>query len=344
MAGIDNVQGGSNPLQTFKSAALDAPAPAASENATPQGTGSLGDTNRTMGGRSVLQAAAASDGGVSAYIGADLTVQDRTPHNGGSSVTPVSTGGSQDRDIVSTYSAADLGKDRQNNWLSPVIEPVKDFVSTIVRLSLGEDKSFSSWGDPHEKTGDGLQLDNQLTGRFVAFKSDEGDLELQKDQGPDQSGRWPGMTLNHAAAMKVGQNRISYDLAQPDSLLVNGKRVPWQEGSTTMGDGTVVAITGNKLSVFSTRGDAITVERLGNNSYLNLGGKISGQRPRGSVQGSLGNFDGDGKANNDLVSRGGTVVPAETGKGRNSWEQIVYTPQIENFLLSWLLKPGESLF
>lgn len=346
MGGLDNVQAGSIPMTPYKAAALDAPAapPPGAPATAPQGTGALADANKTQGGRAVLKAAAA-DTDVVAYIGADLTFQDKTPHNGGSSITPVATGTSQPQDIVTTYAADDMTKGLQNtSWYSPLIEPIQNFVSTIVRLGLGEDKTFSSWGDPHEKTGDGLQLDNQLTGRFVAFKSDEGDLELQKDQGPDKSGRWPGMTLNHAVGMKVGENRISYDLAQPNSLLVNGQRLPWQDGSTTLKDGTVVQIKGQDLSVFSPRGDVITVKRMAEDSYLNLEGKISGMRPRSSVQGSLGNFDGDGNGNNDLVSRDGAAVAVEAGKGRNSWEQIVYTPQVDAFLRSWLLKPGESLF
>ncbi len=346
MGGINNVQAGNIPMNNYQAAALDAPAPATPGAAAPQGTGALADANQTKGGQSVLKAAAVSENDVSAYIGADLTFQDKTPRNGGSSVTTGGFGGgSQAQDLVSAYAAADLTKgQQQTNWVAAAIEPLQAFVGGIVRDLIGQDKTFSSWGDPHEKTGDGLQLDNQLTGRFVAFKSDEGDLELQKDQGPDQSGRWPGMTLNHAVAMKVGQNRISFDLAQPDSLTVNGQRVPWKDGATTMPDGTVLQIEGKNLSVFSTRGDVVTIKREGSDSYLNIEGKISGMRPRGSVQGSLGNFDGDGNANNDLVARGGAAVPVEAGKGRNSWEQIVYTPQIDAFLKSWLLKPGESLF
>lgn len=342
MGGINHVPSGNIPMPAFQASALDAPA-AAPGPVKPQGTGALSDANQTQGGQAVLKAAAASETDVTAFIGADLTFQDKTPKNGGSSVTPASTGGKAD-EVVSSYQADDMSKHQTTSWFTPVTEPLKEFVSSIARVMLGEDKSFTSWGDPHEKTGDGLQLDNQLTGRFVAFKSDEGDLELQKDQGPDKSGRWPGMTLNHAVAMKVGQTKINYDLANPDSLVVNGQRVPWKGGSSAMPDGSVLTIAGNKLSVYSPRGDVLTVERMAANSYLNLSGKISGSRPAGSVQGSLGNFDGDSKANNDLVNRDGTVVAAESGKGRNSWEQIVYTPAVDAFLRSWLLKPGESLF
>lgn len=340
MGGIDNVQAGSIPVSSFKAAALDAPTPEAP--AKPQGTGALSDANQTRGGQAVLKAAA-SERDVVAYLGADLSFQDRTPRNGGSSVTPMATV-PEARDTLTAYTADAMNQNQPTSWYTPVTEPLKEFVATLARIMLGEDKAFRSWGDPHEQTGDGLQLDNQLTGRFVAFKSDEGDLELQKDQGPDRSGRWPGMTLNHAVAMKVGTNRIGYDLASPDSLLVNGVRVPWKDGSSPLPDGSVVTLAGHKLSVYSPRGDVLTVERMAENSYLNLSGKISGSRPAGSVQGSLGNFDGDGNATNDLVTRSGTSVPVQTAAGRNSWEQIAYTPQIDAFLRSWLLKPGESLF
>jgi len=109
-------------------------------------------------------------------------------------------------------------------------------------------------------------------------------------------------------------------------------------------DGTVVQMAGKKLSVFSPRGDVINIDSLSEDSYLNIDGKISGQRPAASVQGSLGNFDGDNNANNDLVSRDGTTVAVQAGKGITSWEQIVHTPAVDAFLKSWLVKPGESLF
>ncbi|HEY9854945.1 MAG TPA: hypothetical protein V6D05_04345, partial [Stenomitos sp.] len=80
MGGIDNIQAGNIPMNAYKASALDAPGSAANAPVTAQGTGAVGDANQTRGGQAVLKAAAADDGGVTAYIGADLTFQDKTPN------------------------------------------------------------------------------------------------------------------------------------------------------------------------------------------------------------------------------------------------------------------------
>jgi hypothetical protein len=358
MGGINNVGGGG--LTAYQGASLDTGSNTQSSPGFKAGTGSLGDTNQAKGGSQVLQNAASTnaDGSLKTYSGIDLGFQDHTPDKPGSSVRPTggaievyttgddlgkgsgaSAGGSKgsaggsssEANADGTLKAYNVGNDLSKGFVNltkegnGLLSPLQNFVSNIVRLNIGKDKGFSSWGDPHEVTGDGLKFDNQLTGRFIAFKSDEGDLEVQKDQSPDPTGRWPGMTLNHAIGMKVGENRINYDVLK-NSFQINGQTLPFKDMSTTLKDGTTVTISGNKLSVTSPRGDVINVTKQ--DAYLDLSGTISGFRPTDSVQGSLGDFHTGDDQSKDLVTRDGRTVGVA---------------QIADFLNGWRVKPGESL-
>lgn len=291
------------------------------------------DANQTRGGLNKLQEAAGITDGVTVHQSVDLYFQDRTPTNQGSTVQP---------GPMEVYQAgADLTKSLEVTKDSDsLLKPIENFVSNVVRGLLGKDASFGSWGDPHEISGDGLKFDNQLTGRFVAFKSDEGDLELQKDQGPDQSGRWPGATLNHAVALKVAGDLVAYDVLK-NSLTINGAEVPFKDGKLTLRGGATVDIKGSTLSVTSPRGDQIDIVKK--DAYIDLSGKISGSRPKGSVSGSLGSFDADGQQDNDLVGRDGKTV-AVTVNPNAGWNQVVQDAAFKAFLDGWKVRTSESLF
>lgn len=186
--------------------------------------------------------------------------------------------------------------------------------------------TFESWGDPHEVTGDGLKFDNYKIGTFVAFRSVEGDLELQKRQAR-LNDKETGI-FNVEASLTVGANRISYE-AGSNTLLINGQRKAVTPGETyTLADGTRVAIGVAKnrkgetqegqpsLTIHSPKGDRITLQDQGN--YLNFEGEISNRRASGSVFGSLGTFDSDNNKDNDMRLPDGTV-----------------TADVEAFLESW---------
>jgi hypothetical protein len=191
--------------------------------------------------------------------------------------------------------------------------------------------TFKSWGDPHEVSGDGLKFDNYKTGTFLAFRSTEGDLELQKRQ-ERLNDKETGI-FNVAAGLKVGANQIAYE-AGSNALTINGQRRAIKPGdSFTLPDGTRLSIgynpgkTGEKdeskpsITVTSPRGDRITMLDQGN--YMDFEGEISSQRASGSVFGSLGTFDADSNQHNDMRMPDGQV-----------------TKDVDAFLEAWRLRQG----
>ncbi len=191
--------------------------------------------------------------------------------------------------------------------------------------------TFKSWGDPHEVTGDGLKFDNYKTGTFLAFRSTEGDLELQKRQerlNDKQTGIY-----NVAAGLKVGANQITYE-AGTNVLTIDGQRRAIKPGdSFTLPDGTRLSIgynlgkTGEKdeskpsITVTSPKGDRITL--LDQGDFMDFEGEISSRRASGSVFGSLGTFDADASQHNDMRMPDGQV-----------------TKDVDVFLEAWRLRQG----
>ena len=215
-----------------------------------------------------------------------------------------------------------------SNDLWPELEPdvpVRDENKAI------DGGSFESWGDPHEVSGDGLKFDNYKIGTFVAFRSESGDLELQKRQAR-LNDKETGI-FNVEAGLKVGANRISYDAAS-DTLTINGKKQAVKPGTQyTLADGTRVKIgvakdhkgemlKGNAaIQIDSPMGDRITIHDQG--KYLNFAGSISEKRPDASVYGSLGTFDADTDKNNDMRLPSGQV-----------------TQDVDRFLEAWRVRQG----
>jgi hypothetical protein len=186
-------------------------------------------------------------------------------------------------------------------------------------------------GDPHETTGDGGKFDNMKEGNFLKAKSASGDFELQTVQGKDKSGRWPNATVNHAAAVKAGKDTVAYN-GLTQTLTINGKPKTLAEGENfKLPDGGSVAKTKEGLSITSPAGDR--VEILQRDNYIDVSGEIGPNRKDGEVRGSLGNFDADKDAANDLLGRDGKVVGPPKDKAA-----------VDKFIEDWRTKPGENLF
>ncbi|MEB3329935.1 MAG: hypothetical protein VKQ33_11945 [Candidatus Sericytochromatia bacterium] len=194
-----------------------------------------------------------------------------------------------------------------------------------------EGKRFSSVGDPHETTGDGGKFDNMKEGNFVKARSASGDFELQTVQGKDKSGRWPNATVNHAAAVKSGNDTVAYN-GLDKTLTVNGEKKELKDGETlNLPDGGKVTKTPEGLQIVSKAGDTVNIKQQDN--YIDVSGEIGPDRKDGEVRGSLGNFDADKDASNDLVGRDGTVM----GDPKDA-------AAVDKFIEEWRAKPEENLF
>jgi Ca2+-binding EF-hand superfamily protein len=192
-------------------------------------------------------------------------------------------------------------------------------------------RTFKSWGDPHEVTGDGGKFDNMKEGSFVKARSATGDFELQTVQGKDKSGRWPGATVNHAAAVKAGKDTVAYN-GLTKTLTINGQPKALKDGETfKLPDGGSVTKTKDGVTITSPKGDKVNVHQKDN--YIDVSGEIGPNRKDGEVRGSLGNFDADKDANNDLVGRDGKVVGSPKDKAA-----------VDKFIEQWRTKPEENLF
>lgn len=196
---------------------------------------------------------------------------------------------------------------------------------------LTKDNTFQYVGDPHATSGDGQHFNNELTGTFTLIKSQDDSFDVETQQGPDKSGRWPGATLNHTVAVKSGSDVIKYDINNPNSITINGKTVPLADAN--LNDGTLVHINGGDIDITTPKGDSVTLTRQ--DGYIDIKGSISSSRAINTVAGALGVFDGgDGDPNGigELVGRDGTVANV------NDQASLV---AFEN---SWRTTAGENLF
>ncbi len=193
--------------------------------------------------------------------------------------------------------------------------------------------SFSSVGDPHETSGDGLRYDNQRSGFFVGLQSDGVEYEgpwrlmLQKEhRRADELGLpWGSFTVNVAAALQVGPAWVRYR-ADGDALEVDGQRVLLPQGATRpLAGGGTLSRASNVLTVTSPVGDTVSFTDQGR--YLDIHGNLSFLRGSQRVKGSLGCFDADQMRANDMCLRDGTL-----------------TLNTERFLDAWTVARGESLF
>lgn len=147
-------------------------------------------------------------------------------------------------------------------------------------------------GDPHLLTFDGLRYDFQAAGEFVASRSKTNEFEMQVRQQPWDTSRT--VSINTAAAFRVGKDRVELRAGQALALLVNGKTASLENttlpggGSIALNQG-VVVLTWPDTSVAYIR----SVGAYGIAVSIQLSNSTAG-----SLVGLLG--DADGSADNDL--------------------------------------------
>ncbi|HBN09838.1 MAG TPA: hypothetical protein DD435_14705 [Cyanobacteria bacterium UBA8530] len=204
-------------------------------------------------------------------------------------------------------------------------EPAPEKSAWEVGTKAIQGLAFSSVGDPHETTGDGLRFDNMKRGEFVKLQSVSGDFVLQTRQEPWVKNKF--VTVNTAAALKMGKDTVTYD-GKTNAITVNGKVQEIKKGSQfKLPDGGLVKrLSNGSLEITSPKGDSVRIDNGG--SYINVTGTLSSQRKDGEVRGSLGSFDNDTSSANDTLGRSGNEI----------------IKNLNVFIEEWRVQPSERLF
>ena len=195
------------------------------------------------------------------------------------------------------------------------------------------------WGDVHMRTFDGIAYDMQQDGEFVFIESKSDGWQVQTRQEP--YGNSTKVSVNTAFATTMdgytlvfnlhnpGDQRISVDgapltLASGQSQLLNTSQIERQ------GNNYILTWAGPDGTLHTADDDVVTAVDGG--AYINLYAKPADYRA-GSVQGFMGNADGD--SGNDFTLRDGTLLSV----GAPTVEQINTV-----WADSWRVSQGESLF
>ena len=160
-------------------------------------------------------------------------------------------------------------------------------------------------GDVHLKTFDGLFYDFQAAGEFVLAKSTApGDsFQVQIRLQPWHNSATVSVMTEVAAA--VGNNRVTFDLTRNNMVWVNGAAVSLHDGQRyELGAGVLEQLSGSSWEIIWDSGEKLTVSNAG--SYLNVSTQLAKNAAPGSVEGLLGNNNGDPAK--DLVLPNGTVL------------------------------------
>lgn len=210
-------------------------------------------------------------------------------------------------------------------------------------------RGFKLVGDPHATAGDGKKFDDELVGTITQLKSASGDFELQTTQEHPPGHK--DVTVNTAAAVKTGDNVVSYDITR-HQLVINQKPVTLKPGASQdlPGGGSVrMDAKGKTLTITSAKGDVVNVHIAKTRKgvpLLNIDGSLAASRLDGEVRGALGNFHcADTDSNLDFVGRDGKTYDAKYGTGPD-WSAAAGTKYdkaaVAAFEKTWLV-PGKSL-
>lgn len=185
-----------------------------------------------------------------------------------------------------------------------------------------------SWGDVHIRTIDGLAYDFQQVGDFVLAQSNSGDVVVQARQEWHPNN--PRVSLNTAAAMNVGGDKLEFYVQPTRSFYINDvlTDLPTSDHHLPNG-GSIRPTNGNDFTIiWPGNNTAARVNMHQNNTYMNIGVKKLGGTQ--TYEGICGNYDGN--AQNDMQERNGAVIA-----------QPFTQAQLTSFGTSWLVPAGELL-
>jgi hypothetical protein len=224
----------------------------------------------------------------------------------------------------------------------------EDAASSQADLTGASGLTFSSTGDPHERTGDGFAFENQKKGTFTAIKSYSAivkdgspqELMLLKKQEPCAV----GVTCNTRAAIYVAGTKIK--LFADGTLFINGTSTRI-DPSTTLAlrkpDGTLSGAVLRRtdpsagtmvLTVRSPVGDVITLSDYYGVGYMDISGSISSARSTERVRGSLGCFDVGSSQADDLCKRFTRSLDEIKVNGAETFYPLT-SAGVDDFLEAW---------
>lgn len=184
-------------------------------------------------------------------------------------------------------------------------------------------------GDVHIRTGDGLTYDFQATGDYVLLRTLDDSVVIQSRQVADAKN--PRVSINRAAAIKVGPDKVEVYSDPSHTVYVNGAVVTMPTVMMALPGGgsiTPVQAKGTSGMIVHFPGSEFKARVLW---YSNGSMDVERNFKLGNIkhEGLLGSNDGDPA--NDLQIRSGASVPK--------------TPEnIAKVGESWRVKAAESLF
>ena len=150
----------------------------------------------------------------------------------------------------------------------PVVNTFRNFCNNA------PDASAADLGDPHLTTVNGINYDFQSAGEFTSLRNADAGFELQTRQTPVVTSFVPGtnpytglqscVSLNTAAALRVGKRRISYQPGKGDQRMeirIDGKQVSLPAGGISLGAGSSIAsaAAGGGIDVKSADGTHVLI-------------------------------------------------------------------------------------